>query len=607
MAGYHQERAGLLILVIIALLPCLAVSSNMLRRGEGNQFPDARPAFGLRKLRGVDDEPPLNPPPCPMHPEPVPSVLVKNLSPKLKSAFAKAESLIRTNISVNSQIPKLQRCPLAWCMARTSSGPNPSGWWTPAGRRGAEPGGTGHAAAIGVGDQGNHRSDADEAARRGQVEPRRSRAEIRPRVGDPNALSQRRRDHVACAGDAEQRHRRRGPVRLFSIWEPLLNAACEISNAEAWKRLSTERQTFAPMYESPHYADSAYAIIGRALEEFATDGRSYEDYVMQEIFAPLGMKNSFYELTSERAAQLPPGMNGNGTEYSFLYKVDFHWARPTGQLYSTVNDIAKLQSFFLQGKGSPVNKLGMRSSTIREMLLPAYVNDDFATAYGFPFETYASSAYGLGETSAYWFAAKGGSVPGYEAFMLLCPKLQLGVVALMNNDQASDAVGYITRQVVPALEATLLDLAQQPLDPGNLTSYEGIYKVSALFGAVTGSGTIRADSYAHMLLVQLNFSIEISAIAKVINATWAPEVGGGDDGGQYFRLHPDVSGIPCLFVEVREVYRCIDLLATHTMTLLQNGINLVYMRFQVDSGGNAESFTLPGVDPFYGWTFYKAT
>ncbi len=41
------------------------------------------------------------------------------------------------------------------------------------------------------------------------------------------------------------------------------------------------------MYSDPHYADSAFAIIGRALE-YVT-GAKYEEYVTKGILEPLGM------------------------------------------------------------------------------------------------------------------------------------------------------------------------------------------------------------------------------------------------------------------------------------------------------------------------------
>jgi hypothetical protein len=46
------------------------------------------------------------------------------------------------------------------------------------------------------------------------------------------------------------------------------------------------RQPSVPMWQDPHYADGAYAIIGRALESVV--GMSYEEYITQHIFKPLG-------------------------------------------------------------------------------------------------------------------------------------------------------------------------------------------------------------------------------------------------------------------------------------------------------------------------------
>jgi CubicO group peptidase (beta-lactamase class C family) len=45
-------------------------------------------------------------------------------------------------------------------------------------------------------------------------------------------------------------------------------------------------QPTVPMWQYPHYADAGYAIIGRALESVV--GMSWEDWVTQHIFKPLG-------------------------------------------------------------------------------------------------------------------------------------------------------------------------------------------------------------------------------------------------------------------------------------------------------------------------------
>jgi hypothetical protein len=117
------------------------------------------------------------------------------------------------------------------------------------------------------------------------------------------------------------------------------------------------------MYEMPHYADGAYAILGRALESIVM--MPYEEWVNQHIFKPLGtyvlsalafdvhtsliplimtvaacnllspgMDSSFmvYDEWSDLAKRVPPGMEGNFTYPSFVAQVDLRWARPTGNV-----------------------------------------------------------------------------------------------------------------------------------------------------------------------------------------------------------------------------------------------------------------------------------
>ena len=67
------------------------------------------------------------------------------------------------------------------------------------------------------------------------------------------------------------------------------------------------------MWENPHYADGAYAIIGRALESLV--GMSYEDYVTQHIFKPLGIISNLTNSTTTSCCPFSRrscGCNRNG-------------------------------------------------------------------------------------------------------------------------------------------------------------------------------------------------------------------------------------------------------------------------------------------------------
>ncbi|KAL6042455.1 Beta-lactamase [Balamuthia mandrillaris] len=210
------------------------------------------------------------------------------------------------------------------------------------------------------------------------------------------------------------------PCDFFTLFEPIWNNACDITNEEAWRRIS-EQQVIAPMYTEPHYADSAYAIVGRALESVLPKGVTYEDYVTTEIFGPLGMGDSHFVLDNSVKTRLPPGYSLNVSIPDFVSHVDLNWARPTGQVYSTVRNLAKIASFFFVGAES--NTIGIDPSSIREMLLPVFINPDM-TGYGFPFEIYHTSLISS-QLSSYWLRTKAGAIPGYTSTARRRPFLRL--------------------------------------------------------------------------------------------------------------------------------------------------------------------------------------
>lgn len=81
-----------------------------------------------------------------------------------------------------------------------------------------------------------------------------------------------------------------------------------------------------------------------------------------------------YDSWADWVKRVPPGRTGNQTLPTFLTFADLHWARPTGNVFSTINDLAKLASLFMVGAGETKNALGIYSSTLREMLTPSFIN-----------------------------------------------------------------------------------------------------------------------------------------------------------------------------------------------------------------------------------------
>jgi len=363
------------------------------------------------------------------------------------------------------------------------------------------------------------------------------------------------------------------PCNYFSILEPVLDDGCDITNEEAWRRLS-EEDVMGPMYTKPHYADSAYAIIGRALESIL-DGKTYEQYMLEDVFKPLGIK-AFFDYAAH-SNEVPQGFGGNNTVPSYVAQASLNWAAPTGQLYGSVNDMQKFVSLFFQGETNTPNKINVYSSSLREMLQPVSINDDGVSAYGFPWEIIYSTAANI--PSRYWLITKTGRMPGYSGAIFLLPELKLGYIVLTNNnDPISFAIAALAA-LVPALEKTLITYAlPPPAPPSGIKIYDGVYIATALLGTLSANVTITSNPDSNVLNVLFTFAT-IGLPPTMLNGTWVQ--------GDTFRMH--------LIQEAA----CLD---------LQAGWNDVFIYFQRSSWtGDIYSLTAPGVDPFYGWTFYKQT
>jgi hypothetical protein len=69
--------------------------------------------------------------------------------------------------------------------------------------------------------------------------------------------------------------------------------------------------------------------------------------------------------------------------------------------------------------------------------------------------------------------------------------------------------------LLPAIEQTLWDLQPVPVNPGNLTAYEGTYAASVLGGLMQGNVTVKADVPNHQLFLSFSLGGNVSSCARV--------------------------------------------------------------------------------------------
>jgi CubicO group peptidase (beta-lactamase class C family) len=228
----------------------------------------------------------------------------------------------------------------------------------------------------------------------------------------------------------------------------------------------TEMPEFGLLAWNPRFPrDSAYALIKRYPFQFPTgtaqmynnsavwlagliiekaSGMTYEDYIEQRIFAPLGMTRSMYCNSGEN---VPRRANGYSVQNGVIGRAPTNvhtWPFAAGSLCSTAGDLVTWVKALHGGK-----VLSPRS--YQEMITPAKLNDGTPLRYGMGIAVGKDSR-GL------TYIGHGGSVTGFTAEAGWYPDAKLAVVVLTNssgNVDAGDVAGELAAELLPGQRPTV--------------------------------------------------------------------------------------------------------------------------------------------------------
>jgi len=257
-------------------------------------------------------------------------------------------------------------------------------------------------------------------------------------------------------------------------------------------------QLFWPPYTHAHYSNLGTALLGRAAARVV--GISYENYVLTEILAPLGMNSSGFNFTPEIIKKMATGytvVNGKQTA-STVNTQQIGWSAPAGGMYTSTNDIIQFLKF-LSNTGYPI----LNSNSFQEYILPGYNLNDGVSAFGLgTFEDYFFNSF--------WTITKGGLVDGFGCNLAYVPQLKLGIAAFVNLGTGSieNLVSAAMQVLVPALVNVLTTTQPPPAWPANYQSLLGSYGVNGITVA-----TLQAGSTGHFILISLGYTY---------NAVWDP-------------------------------------------------------------------------------------
>lgn len=209
--------------------------------------------------------------------------------------------------------------------------------------------------------------------------------------------------------------------------------------------LSTARLKAPPGFMSV-YCNDCFAVAGALIE--ATSGKSYVQFVQDEILDPLGMASSRFPLGAFPAGSFALSGYASGAPRPQEYVNTL----ASGALYSTADDLGRLAMMFLGGGAVDTTRI-LSAAAVAEMAVDQTARSfnpirNDSCAYGLGWDTVTQP--GLGAVGFQGWA-KGGDSNDYGAGLLVSPQAELGVVVIAAGGGSSLALAIAERVLLRAL------------------------------------------------------------------------------------------------------------------------------------------------------------
>jgi CubicO group peptidase (beta-lactamase class C family) len=199
----------------------------------------------------------------------------------------------------------------------------------------------------------------------------------------------------------------------------------------------------APLHAKYQYNNLMFMTAGVLLERLA--GQTWEDFVRQRIFAPLGMKNSNFSVNAMQQAadfSLPYGEEKGEVKAIPFRNIDE--IGPAGSINSSVNEMTNW--LFLQmNQGKVGDKQVISERSLLETQTPQIVSGG-DLKYDESFYVSYAMGWGVYAYRGHHTIRHGGGIDGFTSNVTVLPKDKLGIVVLTNS--SSPASGLIANVAV---------------------------------------------------------------------------------------------------------------------------------------------------------------
>lgn len=199
------------------------------------------------------------------------------------------------------------------------------------------------------------------------------------------------------------------------------------------------------------YNNSGYHLLGLIIEKVAA--MSYEQFIQQHIFQPLGMNHSYYMHNSTIIPQRASGYEQTPHGHRQAEYLNMMMVYAAGALGSTVEDLILWDAALREGRI-------LDAAAQERMYTPVQLADGQTEEYGFGFHVTSYQGHRL--------VGHGGGIPGFHTFLARFIDDQALIVVLANMSAIS--VEKITRKIaqflfnIPALTRSPVTLSPALLD-----------------------------------------------------------------------------------------------------------------------------------------------
>jgi CubicO group peptidase (beta-lactamase class C family) len=209
-----------------------------------------------------------------------------------------------------------------------------------------------------------------------------------------------------------------------------------------------------------NYSNSGYVLLGYLIEKIS--GQKYSEFVQQNIFTPLGMKDSGYDSNSAVIAHRAAGYSRSPNGPVNTGYIDMTIPFSAGALYSTTEDLLRWEQGLFGGKV-------LTAASLAKMTTP------FKQDYAF--------GLGVSTSNGHKMIAHDGGIEGFNTSLAYYPddKLVVAVLANLNGPFAGQIAANLAK--VEHGEKVVLpgERKETTVSPEILKQYVGTYELAPTF------------------------------------------------------------------------------------------------------------------------------